>query len=82
LRLLDRLSINPVPNLTKIQPVGAKLFHTDRRTKRHVTKLIIAFRNFANAPKISNTLPFAIYTGHDSHVVGLKLVLATNLWTS
>jgi len=32
----------------KILPVGAKLFHVDRRTGM---KLIVAFRNFANAPK-------------------------------
>ena len=32
----------------KIRPVGAELFLTDGRTD--MTKLIIAFRNFANAP--------------------------------
>jgi len=35
----------------KIRPVGAELFHADGRTDRHTTKLIVAFRNFANAPK-------------------------------
>ena len=29
--------------------MGAELFHADRRTG--MTKLIVAFRNFANAPK-------------------------------
>jgi len=29
--------------------VGAKLFHADRLTD--ITRLIVAFRNFANAPK-------------------------------
>ena len=33
----------------KIRPVRAELFHTDRRTE--MTKLIVAFRNFASAPK-------------------------------
>ena len=33
----------------KICPLGAELFHADRRTD--MTKLIVAFRNFANAPK-------------------------------
>jgi hypothetical protein len=28
---------------------GAELFHADRRTDR--TKLVVAFRNFANEPK-------------------------------
>ena len=33
--------------------MGAELFHADRRTdvRRDMTKLIVAFRNFANAPK-------------------------------
>ena len=33
----------------KILPVGAELFHMDRQTE--MTKLIITFRNFANAPE-------------------------------
>jgi hypothetical protein len=41
-----------VENLMKIRPVGAELFHKDRRKDRQIdmAKLIIAFRNFANAP--------------------------------
>ena len=34
-------------NITKIRPVGAGLFHADRRTD---TKLIVAFRSFVDAP--------------------------------
>ena len=33
----------------KICPVGADLLHVDGQTD--MTKLIVAFRNFANAPK-------------------------------
>jgi len=33
----------------EIHPLGAKLFHADRRTD--TTKLIVAFRHFAKAPK-------------------------------
>jgi len=33
----------------KIRPVGAELFHADGQTD--MTKLIFAFRNFANTPK-------------------------------
>ena len=33
----------------KILPVGAELFYADGRTD--MTNLIVAFRNFANAPK-------------------------------
>ena len=39
----------------KIRPVGAELFHADRRTD--MTKLIVAIRNFANAPKIPSSAP-------------------------
>jgi hypothetical protein len=37
----------------KIRPVGAELFHADRRKDKqtYMTKLIDDFRNFANAPK-------------------------------
>jgi hypothetical protein len=38
-----------VSNFKIIRPVGAELFHADRRTD--MTKPIVAFRNFANAPK-------------------------------
>ena len=38
-------------NLFKICPVEAELFHADGQTDGDMTKLIVAFRNFANAPK-------------------------------
>jgi hypothetical protein len=44
-------------NLMKIRPVGADLFHADGRTdgrtgrQTYMTKLIVAFRSFVNAPK-------------------------------
>ena len=40
-------------NFMKIRPVGAELFHADRRTdgQTDMTKIIVAFRNFVNAPK-------------------------------
>ena len=45
-------SKNTQKNLIKIPVVGAKYFHADGRTD--MTKLIVAFRNFAKAPiKIS-----------------------------
>jgi len=46
-----------ISNLVKIRPMGAELFHADRRRKGRtkgqtdMTKLIVAFRNFTNAPK-------------------------------
>jgi hypothetical protein len=42
-----------ISNFIKIRPVGAELFHADRQTDRQtgMTKLIVTFRNFANALK-------------------------------
>jgi hypothetical protein len=39
-------------NLINIYPVAAELFHADGQTD--TTKLIVAFRNFANAPCIQS----------------------------
>jgi hypothetical protein len=38
-----------MPNLIKIRPEGAKLFHVDRA--KDMTILPVAIRNFAKAPK-------------------------------
>jgi len=48
----------------KILPVGTELFHVDRRAdaRTDTTKLIVAVRNFTNAPKdhyVSPCLRFA-----------------------
>ena len=54
MNFLNRFSKNiHVPNFMKIRPVGAELFHADGQAHRqtYMTKLIIAFRNFVNAPK-------------------------------
>jgi hypothetical protein len=42
-----------VPSLMKIRPVGAEFYHAGGRTDRQtdMTKLIVAFCNFANAPE-------------------------------
>jgi hypothetical protein len=46
-----------ISNLMKIRPMVAELFHADRRTEgrtdgqKDMTMLIVAFRNFTNAPK-------------------------------
>ena len=36
----------------KIRPVGAELLHAEKTVIRNMTKLIVAFRNFAKAPNI------------------------------
>jgi hypothetical protein len=45
-------------NIMKIRALGAELFLADGRAdrQRHMTKLIVAFRNFAKAPKNRNDL--------------------------
>jgi len=42
-------------NVMKIRPVQVELFHVERRRdgRTDVTKLIVAFRNFAKGPKNS-----------------------------
>jgi hypothetical protein len=41
---------NKVPDFMKIRPVRTELFHADGQ--KDMTKLIVASRNFANAPEI------------------------------
>jgi len=49
----------PISNLIKILPVASELFNADRQTDRwtNMTKLIVAFCNFANEP-INNIYMF------------------------
>jgi hypothetical protein len=46
----------------KIRPVESKLFHAERRTNAQIymMKLTVTFRKFANAPKNSIGLYFAV----------------------
>jgi hypothetical protein len=44
------------PNFIKIRSVEVQLFHADRRT--NMTKLTVAFRNFAYAPTTESGLRF------------------------
>jgi hypothetical protein len=50
-RIFEKSSVS---NLISIRPVGVELFHADRQTdgRTDITKLIVAFRNFAQSPKI------------------------------
>jgi hypothetical protein len=50
LEFVDRFLKNTqISNVMTIRPVGAELFYEDGQTD--MTKLIVAHRNFANAPK-------------------------------
>jgi hypothetical protein len=54
LNFLDTFSKkSQISNLIQIRPVGAELFHADRRTD---IKIIVAFRNFAKAPNKTKQL--------------------------
>jgi hypothetical protein len=56
MNFIDGFSKNTqISNFMKIRPVGAELLHEDSRTdgRTDMTKLIVAFRIFANAPKNS-----------------------------
>jgi hypothetical protein len=47
---VERFSKNiQISDFMKILSVGAELFHADRR--KDMIKLMVAFRNFSNAPK-------------------------------
>jgi hypothetical protein len=43
----------------KLHSVGAEFLHADRRTD--MTKLVVALRNFVNAPKNDGCLVLIIY---------------------
>ena len=65
LNFIESFSKNAqISNFMKIRPVRAELFHADRQTERDfgrtdMTKLIVAFRNFANVYKsVSRYLVF------------------------
>jgi len=60
--ILTKLEISPKifekysnPNFMNIRPVGAELFYADgwKDEQTDMTKLLIAFRKFANAPKMA-----------------------------
>jgi len=52
-KCLDRFSKNTQIYLMKIRLMGAEMFHSNRRVngQTDMTKLIVAFRNFANPPE-------------------------------
>jgi hypothetical protein len=51
--MTDFQKVLKIPNIMNIHLVGAELFHADRGTdgRTDMTKLVVAFRSFANAPK-------------------------------
>ena len=64
LNLLGRFSNNTqMSNFMKIRPVGAELFHADRRTDTQtgMTKLRVASRNFFNAYKNPTFCPQIVF---------------------
>jgi len=63
----------------KIHSVGTELYHADRQTYRQtgITKLIVTFRNFANAPKTKRRYSLTWLLLYVLTVGGAKLA-ATN----
>ena len=49
-----------ISNFVKIRSVGAELLHAEGRTD--MTKLIVVFRNFPNAPKTSEFSAHFVFT--------------------
>ena len=49
-----------ISNFMKIRPLEAELFHADKRTggRANMTKKLVAFSNFTNAPK--NVILFVV----------------------
>jgi hypothetical protein len=47
----------------KIRPLGEELFHAHGQTvgQTEMTKVIVTFRSFANAPKNRNILRISVY---------------------
>jgi hypothetical protein len=59
----------------KIRLVGAEMFHADGRTDGQttdMTKLIVAFRNFANAPNKNKILGRLIVTDSTFYIKGMS----------
>ena len=53
-QIFEKLKIS---SFIEMRPVGAGLYHADGQTDRQVARnddLIVAFRNFANAPENKN----------------------------
>jgi hypothetical protein len=77
---MDSFSKNTeISNFMKICPVGAELFHADRRTD--MTKLIVAFRNFANVPKNEPSLLYSeiIAVCSDIHTEHINTLCGQNV---
>ena len=68
-------------NFINIRPVGVEVFHADGRTD--MTKLIVAFRNFAHAP--INFLPSVViqaqFLSQCRFRLRLKFQASVMLWT-
>ena len=60
-----------IKNFAKILPMGAELFHAGGRTD--IAKLIVAFCNFANAPK--NTGLFQKHNNCNTILINYKHIL-------
>jgi hypothetical protein len=61
----------------KIRPVGAELFHAGGQTD--ATKPIVAFRNFANAPKNAYKMLFNVKERNHMEDLDIDVKITLNL---
>jgi len=66
-------NFNPILNLKEIRPATVALMHAESRTD--MTKVIGAFSNYANAPKMSTVKPNMRYHNKKTHFVNMVTVL-------
>ena len=75
MNFLDIISKKIISNFIQILPVGDEIFHADRQT--YITKLSVAFRNFANKPK---TLKLRNWITLNQKILRIKIrILIKNL---
>jgi hypothetical protein len=82
LEFVNRFSKNrptEISNLMKIRPVGAELLHEDGQTD--MTKLTVAFRNFANVPNKRNLLTNKVVSTESTSTTAFILETTTGCHT-
>jgi hypothetical protein len=66
-----------ISNIIQIRPAGAELFHADQQMdgQTDMTKLIVAFHNFASAPKKDQDKTFTVVF----HICSVKTTILAHV---